>query len=99
MIAVAVVGILIFAIFSQTCHGVKVFRNTLDVSTPEPMVGGASIRNADNDVSVRDMTICLRFTKCLPQKSEMFLTIFYGHVQFENPWQMALAFGIGIFAN
>ena len=40
--------------------GIKVLRNTLDIHVPKP-VGGANLANGKDDVSVQDLTICLRF--------------------------------------
>ena len=51
----------IFLVLPDSSESVKVFRNLLDVSAPEPMVGEASIRNADPDVDIKDMTLCLRY--------------------------------------
>lgn len=53
-------AVVIIALVSSV-ESIKVLRNTLDISAPPPLVGGASLVNASSDVSTEDLTICLRF--------------------------------------
>ena len=50
----------ILLILFSVCEGVKTYRNVLDVSTPAPMVGGLSLVEAATNVTVQDLTICIR---------------------------------------